>query len=177
MKRMWSPWRIEYIRGEHPKGCVFCDKPQETEDPDNLILFRGEHCFVMMNRYPYTNGHLLVVPYQHVSMPYELSQDATLEMNIEINMCLEVLGEAMHPDGFNVGMNLGAAAGAGIKDHLHAHVVPRWVGDTNFMPVLNETRVIVEGLKESYATLRPLFDCRCTLPENQPQDTPDDQSK
>jgi len=165
MKRMWSPWRMEYIRGERPKGCVFCEKPQEPADPENLILFRGEHCYIMMNRYPYTNGHLLVIPYEHVSMPMELEQDALLELNLEINICIEVLGEAMHPDGFNIGMNLGAAAGAGIRDHLHAHVVPRWVGDTNFMPVLNETRVIVEGLQESYAALRPLFDCRCELPE------------
>jgi len=172
MKRMWSPWRMEYIRGERPKGCVFCEKPDEPADPENLILFRGEHCYVMMNRYPYTNGHLLVIPYDHVSMPMELGQDALLELNIEISMCIEVLGEAMHPDGYNIGMNLGAAAGAGIRDHLHAHVVPRWVGDTNFMPVLNETRVIVQGLQDSYAALRPLFDCRCQLPE-QPGSTQD----
>jgi ATP adenylyltransferase len=164
MKQIWSPWRIEYIRNEQPKGCVFCDKPRESTDPENLILFRGQHCFVMMNRYPYNNGHLLVVPYLHVSMPNELQQDALLELDIEINMCLEVLSEAMHPEGFNIGMNLGTAAGAGIKDHLHAHVVPRWTGDTNFMAVLDDTRVIVEGLEHAYATLRPLFDCRCEPP-------------
>lgn len=160
MKRMWSPWRIEYILSEKPEGCIFCDKPRQDADADNLILFRGRFCYIIMNRYPYNNGHLMVVPYEHVSMPYELSHDTLLEMTLQINMCLQVLAEAMQPEGFNVGMNLGEAAGAGIKDHLHAHIVPRWTGDTNFMSVLDDTRVIVEALEHCYQTLRPLFDCR-----------------
>jgi ATP adenylyltransferase len=161
MKRIWSPWRLDYILGEKKGGCVFCDKPLVHEDPDNLILMRGHHSFIMMNRYPYNNGHLMVIPYAHVDSPAQLGPEALLEMMQQVNMCLEVLGEAMHPDGFNVGMNLGKPAGAGIKDHVHMHVVPRWTGDTNFMPVIGETHVIVEALEHCYHDLRPLFDCRC----------------
>jgi ATP adenylyltransferase len=175
MKRIWSPWRMEYIRGERHGGCVFCDKVKEENDSRNLILLRGQHCFVMMNRFPYTNGHLMVAPYAHADMPNKLSPEAQVEMMRLVTICIEVLQEAMRPDGFNLGMNLGAAAGAGIKDHIHMHVVPRWVGDTNFMPVLGETRVIVEALEASYAQLEPLFACRCqegqslTRAKNAPQ--------
>lgn len=161
MKRIWSPWRMQYILDEKPEGCIFCTKPNESRDAENLILFRGEHCYVMMNRYPYTNGHLMVIPYEHADLPGKLSVPAQIELMSQISMCVEVLQECMNPDGFNIGMNLGTSAGAGIKDHLHAHVVPRWMGDTNFMPVLDDTRIIVEALEESYARLKPLFDCRC----------------
>jgi ATP adenylyltransferase len=157
MKRIWSPWRIDYIRGERPDGCVLCDKPGESADAENLILHRGEHCYVILNRYPYNNGHLMVVPYEHVQMPTVLSPEALLEMMSQINMCLEALEQAMHPDGFNVGMNLGAPAGAGIEDHLHMHVVPRWTGDTSFMPVVGDTHVIVEALEECYHSLAGEF--------------------
>jgi ATP adenylyltransferase len=168
MKRIWSPWRMEYIVGERHAGCVFCDKTQETQDSDNLILLRGEHCFIMLNRYPYNNGHLMVVPYAHVSSPTQLPPPAVLEMMTLVNTSLEVLQESMAPDGFNVGMNLGIPAGAGIADHLHMHVVPRWTGDTNFMSVLGETRVIVEALQACYSKLKPLFDCR-SEPKPDPQ--------
>jgi len=161
MNRMWSPWRMEYILQEKKEGCVFCDTVHQDEDSDNLILVRGEHSFIIMNRYPYNNGHLMVAPYAHVDSPTKLPAEALNEMQQMVNICLEVLKESMHPDGFNVGMNLGASAGAGIKDHIHMHVVPRWTGDTNFMPVLGDTRVIVEGLQECYCKLQPLFDCRC----------------
>lgn len=161
MKRIWSPWRMQYILDQRPSGCIFCDKPLEDQDPDNLILLRGVHCYVMMNRYPYNNGHLMVIPYAHVDLPSHLCADAQIELMAQTSMCIEVLQESMKPDGFNVGMNLGASAGAGIKDHLHVHVVPRWTGDTNFMPVLGDTRVIVEGLEQSYGRLRPKFDSRC----------------
>ena len=172
MKRIWSPWRMAYIEGEKQKGCIFCDKTLEDQDSDNLILLRGEHCFVMMNRYPYTNGHLMVVPYVHVDSPTALPPETLMEMMNLVNIALEVLRESMHSDGFNVGMNLGASAGAGIADHIHMHVVPRWTGDTNFMPVLGDTRVIVEGLQACYDKLRPLFDCRCeiALPKGEDQD-------
>jgi ATP adenylyltransferase len=162
MNQLWSPWRMEYILGEKPEGCIFCDKAREDRDPQNLILLRGRTCFVMMNRYPYNNGHLMVAPFSHVNSPTLLAPDALVDMMSMVSICIQVLQEAMSPDGFNVGMNLGASAGAGIKDHIHMHVVPRWVGDTNFMPVLAETRVIVEALEQSYAKLKPLFDCRCT---------------
>lgn len=165
MNRLWSPWRMEYIRGEKPEGCIFCTKPREANDEENLILVRGKHCFVMLNRYPYTNGHLMVVPYEHVSMPTDLAPETLLEMMQLVNISLIVLQETMHPDGFNVGMNLGASAGAGIKDHVHIHVVPRWVGDTNFMPVIGDTRVIVESLQACYENLKPCFDRHCSLQE------------
>lgn len=157
MKRIWSPWRIEYIRGEKPDGCILCDKPRENADAENLILYRGEHCYIMMNRYPYNNGHLMVVPYDHIEMPTGLSPGAQMEMMSQMNMCLQTLREAMQPDGFNVGMNLGASAGAGIRDHLHVHIVPRWTGDTSFMPVVGETRVIVEALEACYESLKCAF--------------------
>jgi ATP adenylyltransferase len=115
----------------------------------------------MLNRYPYNNGHIMVIPFSHVDLPTKLSVDTLMEMMHLVNISVEVLAEAMDPDGFNVGMNLGAAAGAGIKDHVHMHVVPRWAGDTNFMPVLGDTRVIVEALTECYEKLSPLFQCRC----------------
>ncbi|MBC7236448.1 MAG: HIT domain-containing protein [Chloroflexi bacterium] len=160
MKRIWAPWRIDYIRSAKPTDCIFCTKPEEgcENDGDNLILYRGEHCYIMMNRYPYNNGHLMVVPYRHVDTPQDLATEELAEMMVQVNLCLKVLAESMFPDGFNIGMNLGAAAGAGIKDHIHMHVVPRWVGDTNFMPVLGDTRVIVEGIQVCYERLKPLFD-------------------
>ncbi len=162
MKRIWSPWRIDYIRSPKPEGCVFCDAPRDDDDAERLILFRGQYCYIMMNRYPYNNGHLMVIPYAHVSMPNELESAAQIEMWQEVNMCLEALSERMEPDGFNVGMNLGASAGAGIVDHIHMHIVPRWIGDTNFMPVIGETNVIVEGLEDCYEQLRPALDSLCT---------------
>ncbi len=161
MKQLWSPWRMEYIRRTKPDGCVFCDLPKEDNDPESLILLRGRHCYIMLNRYPYNNGHLMVVPYEHVDTPTKLAAEVLQDMMQQVNVSLTVLKKAMDPDGFNIGMNLGTPAGAGIKDHIHMHVVPRWTGDTNFMPVLAETHVIVEGLIECYTTLRPLFECEC----------------
>lgn len=160
MNRLWSPWRMEYILSEKPEGCIFCDKPKENGDPENLILVRGDYCYVMMNRYPYNNGHVMVIPYQHIDSPAGLPPEALAEMMALINVSLQALEEAMHPDGYNIGMNLGASAGAGIKDHVHMHVVPRWTGDTNFMPVIGDTHVIVQGLRECYDTLKLCFDCR-----------------
>lgn len=161
MKQLWSPWRMEYIRRTKPDGCVFCDLPKEDNDPESLILLRGRHSYIMLNRYPYNNGHLMVVPYEHVDTPTKLAAEVLQDMMQQVNVSLTVLKKAMDPDGFNIGMNLGTPAGAGIKDHIHMHVVPRWTGDTNFMPVLAETHVIVEGLIECYTTLRPLFECEC----------------
>ena len=147
----------EYIRQEKPQGCIFCLKAAENQDRKNLILYRGKLCYVMLNRYPYTNGHLMVIPYEHVDSPTKLPPETLTEMMLTMNICLQVLQKAMNPDGFNIGINLGAAAGAGIKDHLHIHIVPRWIGDTNFMPVLDDTRIIVEALDECYNQLEPLF--------------------
>ena len=163
MKELWSPWRMEYILREKPKGCIFCTACAEQRDQENLILHRGKHNFVMMNRYPYNNGHLMVVPYRHVSMLTDLTIEEQVNMMSLVNSSVEVLQEVMRPDGFNIGMNLGAPAGAGIKDHIHMHIVPRWVGDTNFMPVFADTRVIVEALEQSYSKLKPVFDCKCVV--------------
>jgi ATP adenylyltransferase len=158
MDRLWSPWRMAYISGPKPQNCVFCQLPLENKDEANLILYRGALCYVMLNRYPYNNGHLMVIPYRHVDTPLAL-EPATLADIIELdNLCLAALGEAMHPEGYNIGMNLGAAAGAGIKDHVHLHVVPRWTGDTNFMPVIGETRVISESLEATYSKLKRVVD-------------------
>jgi ATP adenylyltransferase len=158
MKRLWAPWRMDYIRGPKFNGCIFCALPNAQADRENLILYRGQRSFVMLNRYPYNNGHLMVAPYEHVDSPTQLPAQVLGEMMELVNVCLAVLKETMQPDGFNIGMNVGAAAGAGIKDHIHMHVVPRWVGDTNYMPVTADTRVIVEGLLECYDRLKPSFD-------------------
>ena len=159
MNRLWSPWRMEYILGHRPADCVFCSECHKDEgDESSLILFRGKHCAIIMNRYPYNNGHLMVIPQKHVNTPTQLEPVVLSEMMQLVNLCLKVLEQAMQPDGFNVGMNLGASAGAGIKNHIHMHIVPRWTGDTNFMPVLSDTRVICEALEDTYAKLKPLFD-------------------
>jgi ATP adenylyltransferase len=165
MQQIWSPWRIDYVRSPKPDGCVFCGAPERDSEEKSLILFRGEHSYVMMNRYPYTNGHLMVIPYAHIAMLTEVPGPAQIEMLQEINMCIEVLRETMQPHGFNVGLNLGESAGAGIEDHLHFHIVPRWSGDTNFMPVIGGANIIVEGLRDCFARLKPAFDCRC-VPDN-----------
>ena len=133
---------------------MLCLKWQEREDTDNLVLYRGEVCYMMMNLFPFTNGHLMVLPVRHIADFSELSEAERLEMFELAQKGMEALKRAVKPHGFNLGMNLGRAAGTGIEDHLHLHVVPRWNGDTNFMPVLGETRVISEGLKETYQKLK-----------------------
>ncbi len=143
---------------EKEEGCIFCTKPQQKKDRDDLILLRGEKNFIILNKYPYNNGHLMVVPYDHTSDCAALSDAVALEMWQLINRCKEVLQKAAHPDGFNIGMNIGRTAGAGIDQHVHMHIVPRWNGDTNFMPVLGDTRVIPQGIFESYDMLKPYFD-------------------
>ncbi|OQX87232.1 HIT family hydrolase [candidate division KSB1 bacterium 4484_87] len=160
MEKLWAPWRIEYI--EMPKEdnseCIFCDKPSQNEDEKNLILYRGKTCFVIFNRYPYNNGHLMVVPFKHTNDLNALTDEEKLELMDLLIVSQRALSEIMAPQGFNIGMNLGQVAGAGVKDHLHFHIVPRWNGDTNFMPVLGETKVISEGLEQTYRKLKPVFE-------------------
>ena len=158
MKRLWAPWRIEYILGEKPKGCIFCNEPKEDEDEKNYILHRGTTCYVIMNIYPYNNGHLMVVPYQHVEELTGLPDDTLAELMVLTRLCCQVLKEAMNPQGFNIGLNIGEAAGAGIKEHLHQHIVPRWAGDTNFMAVVDEVRVMPQHLRETYNIVKKIFD-------------------
>ncbi len=157
MKKLWAPWRIEYILQPKPGGCIFCDKPKEKNDRDNLILYRGKTCFVIMNFYPYNNGHLMVVPYRHIPELAALTEDEQAEMMKLLTDSSEILKKVLNAEGLNIGMNLGRIAGAGIDDHIHFHIVPRWNGDTNFMPVTGNTRVISQGLYESWDLLYPMF--------------------
>lgn len=158
MKKLWAPWRIDYIRTPKEEGCIFCAKSQETNDRDNLVLYRGKDAFVLMNLYPYSNGHLMISPYSHTSETRDLHQDCNAEIMTLANSSMEILKKSMKAEGFNFGTNIGKAGGAGIEEHLHYHIVPRWAGDTNFMPVLGTTKVIVEELTETWDILKPLFD-------------------
>lgn len=149
---------MDYIRAPKEDGCIFCDKPQKNTDRDNLILYRGKQCFVIMNLYPYNNGHLLVVPYQHSNNIHDLDQTTHLEMMYLVDKSMVIIENTMNAQGFNFGANIGAAAGAGIEEHIHFHIVPRWIGDTNVMPVIGQTKVMVQGLLDTYDLLKPEFD-------------------
>ena len=159
MKKLWAPWRIEYIRSPKEDGCIFCDKPAGDNDREDLILYRGEKVFILMNLYPYNNAHLMIAPYIHVDNTEELDTDTYKEIMVLADQSMAILKETMDAQGFNFGANIGAVAGAGIEEHIHFHIVPRWAGDTNFMPVLGHTKVEVQGLQECYDLLRPHFDC------------------
>ncbi len=159
MDQLWAPWRMELInRGEQPKGCIFCDLPRSPRDRENLILGRTARTFAILNRFPYNNGHLMVVPRSHVADLPDLPAEENQELSEMLRVALRLVGRAYGADGFNIGMNLGRPAGAGIAEHLHWHVVPRWNGDTNFMPVLGDTKVMIEHLHASWDRLRPLFE-------------------
>jgi len=157
MEKLWAPWRMEYILQEKPSGCIFCDKPKQDRDRENLSRHRGAGCFVIMNFYPYNNGHLMIVPYRHIADLAALTAAEQSEMMTLLGRCTTILTQQMRPHGFNIGMNLGRTAGAGIDDHLHFHIVPRWNGDTNFMPVTGHTKVLSQGLQESWDSLKPWF--------------------
>lgn len=158
MQRLWAPWRMDYIlHVDEAEGCIFCEKPKEDHDEANLILARGKHAFVILNAFPYNNGHLLVVPYRHTAQMSDLTDEEKLELMTLTARSMGALTCQLHPDGFNVGMNLGRAAGAGIDDHIHLHVIPRWNGDTNFMAVVGDTKVVAEGLQACFNRLRGAF--------------------
>ena len=158
MKIIWAPWRMAYIKNARkPRGCIFCLKVREQRDSDNLLLHRGQHGFIMMNLFPYNSGHLMVAPYAHVKTLDALPADGALDLIRMTNLSLRVLRAEIRPEGFNVGMNLGRVSGAGIEGHVHLHIVPRWNGDTNFMPLFSETRVIPEHLRTTYRKLRAGF--------------------
>ncbi|MDF7798728.1 HIT domain-containing protein [Pontiellaceae bacterium B1224] len=156
-KTIWAPWRIEYILSNKEGGCFLCKMFGENNDRENLILKRGKTCAVVMNRYPYTGGHLMVTPYRHLENMADMTPEERAElMDLSIE-AVDILKAELNTDGLNLGFNLGGAAGAGLKDHIHQHIVPRWVGDTNFMPVLSDTRVMPQALEEQYDVLYPLF--------------------
>jgi len=156
MENLWAPWRMEYILKEKhgiSEPCIFCHRIKQKTDRKNLILYRSQDAFIIMNRYPYNNGHVMVVPYRHSGDITDLLANEKADLFRLVQLSIQALQEDMIPHGFNIGMNLGRAAGAGIEDHIHFHVVPRWNGDTNFMPVISNTKVISEALDKSYQKL------------------------
>jgi ATP adenylyltransferase len=158
MKHIWSPWRMKYIeKTEKEEGCVFCNALAKNDSDANLIAFRGQRAFVILNLYPYTSGHLMVIPFEHVATLEELDPAIRAEMMELTSLSMSVLRKAYKPQGFNMGANIGEAAGAGVPGHVHIHVVPRWGGDTNFMSTLGETRVLPESIEETYKRVREGF--------------------
>ena len=159
-QRIWAPWRLAYVMDaskDVEQGCIFCTKPAEGDDEANLIVHRGERCFVMLNLFPYTNGHLMVAPHEHVGALPELGAETVAELMALAQQAMRALERVYEPQGYNVGFNQGRVAGAGVEHHIHMHVVPRWGGDTNFMPVLGDTRVMPQSLEDSYAALKQSF--------------------
>jgi ATP adenylyltransferase len=156
-ERLWAPWRLEYIKTGTDGECIFCTKPALGNDEEALIPYRGQRCFVILNAFPYNSGHLMVAPYEHGGEFEEVEDQTLLELMTLTQRSMRALAGAYGPDGYNVGLNQGRIAGAGMADHVHMHVVPRWSGDTNFMPVLADTRVVNQSLADSFGTLRDAF--------------------
>jgi ATP adenylyltransferase len=154
MEKIFAPWRMEYIKEGKPSGCVLC---RDSARDNNLVIHEGKTCYVMVNRYPYTGGHLMIVPFRHLKNLADLGDLEREELFNLIDISVSVLTEAMKPEGFNIGINIGRTAGAGIEDHLHVHIVPRWTGDTNFMTVIGDTRVIPSEVFQTAKELRPYF--------------------
>jgi ATP adenylyltransferase len=157
MKQIWAPWRMEYIKKVKPGECIFCSLPKVGDDKNNFILFKGRYSFIIMNIYPYNTGHLMVVPFRHCACITNLDIDESTELNELTKKSIQILRKVNTPDGFNVGFNLGKSAGAGYDEHIHNHIVPRWTGDTNFMPVLADIKIHPESLQQSYEKLVPHF--------------------
>ena len=156
-QRIWAPWRLEYVKDaskDKESECIFCAALEAGDDEANLIVERGERCFVILNKFPYTNGHLMIAPYEHVAELQDLDEETVAEVMSLAQRGIAALQQSYAPHGYNVGFNQGRVAGAGVEHHIHMHVVPRWGGDTNFMPVLGDTRVMNQTLEDSYATLK-----------------------
>ena len=151
---LWAPWRMKYIESPKREACVFCVSENEEKDRENLIVYRGSKSFIIMNKYPYNTGHVMIAPYKHVGDLTLLTDEELLDLMRNVNLSIKILREALKPEGFNIGINMGRAAGAGIEDHVHIHVVPRWLGDTNFMPVISQIKVMPELLETTYNKLR-----------------------
>lgn len=154
MEQLWAPWRIEYILQPDKSGCFLCQKPKENKDESNLVLHRGRNNFILLNSFPYNPGHLMVAPYRHVGYLEELTDVEAKEHFDMVKLSIRLLNQVVKPTGFNIGMNLGKVAGAGVDDHVHTHIVPRWQGDTNFMPVISNTKVLPEALAATYQKLK-----------------------
>lgn len=154
MKRIWAPWRMKYILQSRKAGCFLCSIFKSRRDQRHLVLQRGAYCYLLLNRYPYNNGHLMVAPYRHAATLENMRPEEMNEMMQLTSKACKALRKCMRPDGFNLGLNIGTAAGAGLKDHLHLHIVPRWEGDTNFMPVFGEVKIIPQPLDEVWRKLR-----------------------
>lgn len=154
MEQLWAPWRIQYVTRPKETGCILCQKPKENKDETNFILHRSQNNFIILNAFPYNPGHLMIAPYRHIANLQDLSDDEVTDHFNLVKKSLALLKEILNPDGFNIGLNIGKVAGAGIEEHLHTHIVPRWQGDVNFMPVLSNTRVISEELAATYKKLR-----------------------
>jgi ATP adenylyltransferase len=157
MEYIWAPWRLEFIQSEKPKGCILCDKPKQNKDAENYIIYRGQLNFVMLNAYPYNPGHLMVAPYRHIDSIEGMTDDELHEHFEIVRRSTGILRDVYCPGGFNLGLNLGRVAGVGIADHIHTHIVPRWQGDSNFMPVIAETKVLPEALSLTYQKLLGKF--------------------
>ena len=160
-QRIWAPWRLAYVKSaskDDEQQCIFCAKPEDDDDEANLIVHRGERCFVILNLFPYTNGHMMVAPYEHVASLPTVDAETLAEMMSLAQQAMRALEEVYAPQGYNVGFNQGRVAGAGVEHHIHMHVVPRWGGDTNFMPVIGDTRVMPQSLEDSYAALKGHFE-------------------
>ena len=158
MKQLWAPWRLEYIRGEKPAGCIFCDAAAGADEAESLVVARSPRAFVILNLFPYNSGHVMIVPSRHLARLADLDDAELLDLTRLVDRTLRVLEHVLRPEGYNVGLNLGRAAGAGVEDHLHVHVVPRWNGDTNFMTVACNARVLPEDLQQTALRLRPIFE-------------------
>ena len=157
MKQLWAPWRMEYVKSEKSDECIFCSLPKANEDTKNYILHRGQSAFIIMNIFPYNSAHIMVSPFRHIGCLTAQNAEEIKEMNDLTRRSIEIFRAVINPEGFNVGYNIGKAAGAGYDEHIHCHIVPRWTGDTNFMPVLGETKVHSEHLKTTYKKLLPHF--------------------
>ena len=157
MKQLWAPWRMEYVKSEKSDECIFCSLPKENDDTNNYILHRGQSAFIIMNIFPYNSAHIMVSPFRHIGCLTAQNAEEIKEMNDLTYRSIEIFRAVINPEGFNVGYNIGKAAGAGYDEHIHCHIVPRWTGDTNFMPVLGETKVHPEHMKTTYKKLLPHF--------------------
>jgi ATP adenylyltransferase len=161
LEKLWAPWREKFVLCEKHPGCFLCRTAKETQDRKNLILLRGQKCFVILNRYPYNNGHVMVAPFRHVGNLEDLKDNESSELLKISQLCIRAIKSGLKSQAINLGMNLGKVSGAGVEDHLHLHIVPRWLGDTNFMPIIGETKIISVGLSSTYRVLKEELEKLC----------------